>query len=463
MRYLEPSLQHGAQRGSKERRIDILNNAIRQTKNKYKLIRQNRAILCPTLKEAFSQPSIQNKHCTKASNTKLNENSPIESSRDILASEYNNLSLLNNHRIGFQIPVERKLVSKNNFLEDIYARNKELFEMSKIVGDQIQQLKNQVDTIKIKPNDTKSNTLGHLTQNFKVCGSNVDSRNVQRQIDRMLKVMPIFKGDSNDNFESWVLSVKNSLSYGYHCSEEQKVDVVMTKVRDYALQALEYSGEKKTVEMVIQALKKTYGKDQRAIISNMKQLPTESVKLFSVRLKNNLRALGISEDSVNPSLVALDYFVSGLIPTISKRVKSLLPETYSAAESYAFQIECENLNFNSNKGNSINNIVKADLNKDGFNENHHNGTIHEKLNFLSEQISKITAITNMTSTSNSGVQNPYSLIKVVKPYFGSCFGCNMQGHTFWNCPSITNKKREEISSNFSAYLAKYRSERTQNI
>jgi len=77
------------------------------------------------------------------------------------------------------------------------------------------------------------------------------SRNVQRQIDRMLKVMPIFRGDSNDNFESWVLSVKNSLSYGYHCSEEQKVDIVMTKVRDYALQALEYSGEKKTVEMVI--------------------------------------------------------------------------------------------------------------------------------------------------------------------------------------------------------------------
>ena len=35
------------------------------------------------------------------------------------------------------------------------------------------------------------------------------SSHVDKEIDRMLKVMPSFKGDSNDNFESWVLSVKN--------------------------------------------------------------------------------------------------------------------------------------------------------------------------------------------------------------------------------------------------------------
>ena len=130
----------------------------------------------------------------------------------------------------------------------------------------------------------------------------------------------------------------------------------MTKVGGHALQTLEHDREIEDIEMHFRSLKKTYGKDQRAIISNFKQLPTESVKLYSVRLKNNLRALGIVENLSKTSVIALDYFVSGLLPNISKRVKGLLPETYSAAEGYAFQIECENPTYVSKKGDSINKI-----------------------------------------------------------------------------------------------------------
>ena len=130
--------------------------------------------------------------------------------------------------------------------------------------------------------------------------------------------MSSLRRDSNDNMESWVLSVKN------------------------------------VSHMLFQSLKKVYVKDQRSIISNVKQLPSESVKIYSVRLKNNLRALGIVENSTNTSVIALDYFVSGLLPHISKRVKRLLPETYSTAEGYAFQIECEHSNYISKKGDSVN-------------------------------------------------------------------------------------------------------------
>jgi hypothetical protein len=42
------------------------------------------------------------------------------------------------------------------------------------------------------------------------------------------------------------------------------------------------------------------------------------------------------------------------IQTISKRVKQLLPETYSAAEGYAFQIECENLSSQAKKNEFLN-------------------------------------------------------------------------------------------------------------
>ena len=118
--------------------------------------------------------------------------------------------------------------------------------------------------------------------------------------------------------------------------------MILTKVRGNALETLEDCGTFNTADLVFSSLKKTNGNDQRSIISNVKQLPNESVKIFSVRLKNNLRAMGIVENTSNPSVIALDYFISGLLPTISKRVKALLPETYSAAEGYAFQIECEN-------------------------------------------------------------------------------------------------------------------------
>ena len=74
----------------------------------------------------------------------------------------------------------------------------------------------------------------------------------------------------------------------------------------------------------------------------------------------------------NPSVIALDYFISGLLPTISKRVKQLLPETYSAAEGYAFQIECENLSSQAKKNEFLNSVWestrKDDQNLEQFNE-----------------------------------------------------------------------------------------------
>ena len=219
-----------------------------------------------------------------------------------------------------------------------------------------------------------------------------DRKTTEKEIDRMLKVMPYFNGDSIDNFESWVLSAKKTLSYGKNYTDEQKLDVVFSKIRGNALETLEHCGNLNNVDLVFSFLKKTYGKDQRAIISNVKQLSNESVKLFSVRLKNNLRALGIEEDASNPSVIVLDYFISGLLPTISRRVRSLLPETYSAAEGYAFQIECENSNLISKRNESLNNVdessQKVDQNLNSFNENqsYSNKSIHAKLNALEKQI-----------------------------------------------------------------------------
>ena len=88
-----------------------------------------------------------------------------------------------------------------------------------------------------------------------------------------------------------------------------------------------------TVENIFETLQNIYGKDQRSILSNIKQLTDESVKVFSSRLKINLSLLGIQPNVENQSsLIRLDYFLKGLNDSISSRVKSLLPESYEVAE-----------------------------------------------------------------------------------------------------------------------------------
>ena len=193
--------------------------------------------------------------------------------------------------------------------------------------------------------------------------------------------------------------------------------------------------------------------------------------------------MGIVEDTSNPSVIALDYFISGLLPAISKRVKSLLPETYSAAEGYAFQIECENPSLISNKkSESLNNldekpeklikIEKVDQSLNSFKENQSNSnkSVHEKLNALAKQMANWNGQSNQNDSSaqcksgnraNTYSRNGNSQSKPSKVYRGTCFGCNTAGHTFYDCKKITGEKRDEIRQNFHAYLAKFRAERAQ--
>ena len=306
-------------------------------------------------------------------------------------------------------------------------------QATKKMNERILELTSYVDAM--KKTNTSDNFVPSSSSSLLIQQSlSISQKEIQKEIDRMLKIMPSFNGDSEDNFESWQLSAKQCFSYGRNCSEQQKIDVVLAKIGGHAIQTLEYEGELNTIETIFKSLKRTYGQDQRAIISQVKQLPTETVKLYSVRLKNNLRDLGICVDHANPGVIALDYFVSGLLPDISKRVKSLFPETYLKAEGYAFQIECENVNSMSKRIDSINNLVQKDGAMDLLND-----------------------VRSSTSFNSNNINNEH---KLIRPYFGTCFGCNTLGHTFWNCPSITNKKREEISTNFSTYLAKHRAKQT---
>ena len=59
-----------------------------------------------------------------------------------------------------------------------------------------------------------------------------------------------------------------------------------------------------------------YGKDHITILSELRQLPDELVRIYSIRLKTNLKLLGIKSDANQSTLIRLDYFLKG--PFVSK-------------------------------------------------------------------------------------------------------------------------------------------------
>jgi len=412
-------LQHGAQRGSKESNTRTLNNEIRQTKNKYQKIKSRNTKALNKVASVTSSSSIKMR-----SSLTLAQEAEMYEKRKARSAQFtqSRLDLTNASQNSTFTKSPNEMSSTQAGSEDlldqassINLQAKAYEQATKKMNERILELTSYVDAM--KKTNTSDNFVPSSSSSLLIQQSlSISQKEIQKEIDRMLKIMPSFNGDSEDNFESWQLSTKQCFSYGRNCSEQQKIDVVLAKIGGHAIQTLEYEGELNTIETIFKSLKRTYGQDQRAIISQVKQLPTETVKLYSVRLKNNLRDLGICVDHANPGVIALDYFVSGLLPAISKQVKSLLPETYLKAEGYAFQIECENMNSMSKRIDSINNLVQKDGAMDLLND-----------------------VRSSTSFNSNNINNEH---KLIRPYFGTCFGCNTQGHTFWNCPSITNKKRK---------------------
>ena len=179
---------------------------------------------------------------------------------------------------------------KSSFGEDIEKYS----NMTAILAEQMDIIRGYSHTI--QEFISKNCTTDKSQNNSKVLPANLENQSIiedqtkiDRAIDRMLKSMPNFNGEPSDNFETWVLRVKIVLEYGEICSERQKLNAILTKVGGYAQQVIDNSIQVSTVEDLFKILRTTYGKDERTILSNIKQTAGESVKLFSVRLKNNLR------------------------------------------------------------------------------------------------------------------------------------------------------------------------------
>jgi hypothetical protein len=186
--------------------------------------------------------------------------------------------------------VSKNVFSKNNLSIQMERNevNDQLVAYSKdneILSHQLRELREYVSTIE---SSLTSKTVQNLNDISIVAKSMVDKRDKktgEKEIDRMLKVMPYFNGDSGNNFEAWVLSAKKIISYGKNCTEEQKLDVVLTKVRGNALETLEYCGNLNSVDLVFSNLKKSMEKINGQLYQTSSSYQTNQSNSFQFVLK----------------------------------------------------------------------------------------------------------------------------------------------------------------------------------
>ena len=300
--------------------------------------------------------------------------------------------------------------------------------------------------------------------------------------DRLIKTLPKFKGGDDENFNSWVLNTRSGLKRST-CSENEKIDIVLMKIEGYPREILDNIGEFESVECIFDALKSTYGRDQRSILSSIRQFPDESVRVYSTRLKMNLKLLGIRSDDES-SLVRLDYFVKGLIPAIASRVKVLLPSSLTLAEEYALQIEADNLSVQEGRKNkksvdTLNHMHEPSatanrLNTPSLEESmktvfkklddfdHAHKSIQEKVNSMfsrpntsTQAFGKYNFDNGHSSSARSSNANRGKSSRDDRPYLGYCFGCKKAGHRYDECRTTSKADIAYIREHFREYLDEY--------
>jgi hypothetical protein len=290
-----------------------------------------------------------------------------------------------------------------------------------------------------------------------------------KQLDRMIRYMPSFNGKVDENYDSYVIGVRQTLeAYAIGCSEEEKLNAVRVKIGGDAREVLASSGTISSVEALLSTMHATYGRDQRTTISEVKQKLNETVRMFANRLRMNLKLLGwVGVDDPNkPNIVSLEFFINGLLPSISSDVRKLCPRNLDIAVDYAIQMESQKLAVVDSSKNcklKINNIANDDAPSNDF--ANFNRSIKDQIAALSAQIKNSfnKPIDSNTNSNNFNRPSPYNRSNDNRrPYKGTCFGCKEIGHTYLSCKKISEEKKEEIRANYPTILAEYRAKRADS-
>jgi uncharacterized protein YukE len=103
---------------------------------------------------------------------------------------------------------------QNPYGVNIISEQAKAYEQAtKRMNERILELTSYVDAM--KKTNTSDNFVPSSSSSLLIQPSlSISQKEIQKEIDRMLKIMPSFNGDSEDNFESWQLSAKQCFSFG---------------------------------------------------------------------------------------------------------------------------------------------------------------------------------------------------------------------------------------------------------
>ena len=94
----------------------------------------------------------------------------------------------------------------------------------------------------VSPND--SHGISYLKPRSEDSDSHLKSG-----FDRLLKNLPKFKGGYDENFNFWMLNTKSGLKLS-HCTEQEKINIVLMKIEGYPRVILENMGVFENVESI---------------------------------------------------------------------------------------------------------------------------------------------------------------------------------------------------------------------
>ena len=373
--------QHGAQSGSNNNKVKSINNVIRQTKNKYKSNRLS-SIKSAKANAIGSNISLQLQTSSSSSQTtslgeiasfcqRKDQGPPLSQSCSSSLSESKRLRTLN-----------------PDLLERLVKTN-EKYEM--LMRKLAQQ---QVDFTRAMETTRVSQPIAKVLPPSETIGahSKIDCYNTgnhSKQLDRLLRYIPAFNGRADENYDSYVIGIRQTLeAYANDCSEDEKLSAVRVKIGGDAREVLASSGTISSVEALINAMHVTYGRDQRTTIAEIKQKSEETVRMFSNRLRMNLKLLGWVgfEDPLKPNIVSLEFFINGLLPSISDSVRRLCPRNLDIAGDYAIQLESQKSSRETNEKNSKFNLNNLSSNQNGDDLASSTRSIKDQITALSAQL-----------------------------------------------------------------------------
>ena len=315
-------------------------------------------------------------------------------------------------------------------------------------------------------------------QPIKLSSTSATPSVIKYNYNSMTKYMQVFKGSSDDHFETWEDNTRLYLEKQCpHSSEDQKMTAVKLKIQGYPRMILRQHPNITTLDGIFDALRPTYGADEITMLNEIKQTNDESVRVYFSRMKTNLHLLGYV-DSAKGNRIFLNQFLNGLLPSLRTAVKALKPQKLLDAVAIAQEIEsdrisddnrkkkCETCNVLKNDtdhSRSVSNLVmmqekimalEKQLSESKRQMSDRLNAVNGSYGRIADQLEKFNVLSSSQSSRPDRNSNPCTFTQMGQnssSYQSQCFACNQSGHSYRRCRLLTPTQKDQLRGELSDF------------